>query len=124
MNTNRPVKRSVGPRSLLGWWALGLTLAAVAWSFLWLSDFPLPGLLLPDSPPPISPAIANGVWLEIILATSAVVVGIIALRRGERSWMALSALAVAVIVGGFWLLIALAHALFPDNPVNPVQDSF
>ncbi len=107
-------QRPCRPTTPLGRWAFGLTLAAVAWSLLWLSDLPLPGLLLPTISPRISPAIANGVLLEIILATSAVVAGIIALRRGERSWIALSALAVAVIVGGLWILIALAHALFPD----------
>ena len=56
----------------------------------------------------------NGVLLAIILAIAAVVVGIVAFKKSERSWMALVAFILAVAVFGFWVFLVpgaiyLAH---------------
>ena len=51
--------------------------------------------------------------LEFALAISAFVVGIVALRKGVRSWLTLLTFVLAVIVGGFWILFGLGEVLFP-----------
>lgn len=48
-----------------------------------------------------------GVALEVLLLLAALVAGAVALRKGERSRMVLVALATAVLVGGFWTVVAL-----------------
>lgn len=47
------------------------------------------------------------------LAMVALAVGLIALRRGERSWLAILGFALALLFGGFWILFGLAELLFP-----------
>ena len=51
--------------------------------------------------------------LEFVLAISAFVVGVVALRKGERSWLTLVAFVLAVLVGGFWILFGFGEMLFP-----------
>jgi hypothetical protein len=55
----------------------------------------------------------NTVLLAVLLAISTIVVGIIAFRRGERSWMALLAFIGAAIVGAFWIVFVLGEILLP-----------
>jgi hypothetical protein len=43
----------------------------------------------------------------------ALLTGIRALRGGERSWLVVLGFALAVIVGGFWILFALGEVLVP-----------
>jgi hypothetical protein len=41
------------------------------------------------------------------------VIGIVALGRGERSWLTLAGFAAALIVGVFWILFALDEVSSP-----------
>ena len=51
--------------------------------------------------------------LALLLAIATVVLGVRALHRGERSGLTIIGLALAVIIGGFWILFALGEALLP-----------
>jgi hypothetical protein len=53
------------------------------------------------------------VTLEFALTVSALAVGIVALKKGERSWLTLAGFVPAIIVGGFWILFALGEVLSP-----------
>jgi hypothetical protein len=53
------------------------------------------------------------VILELVLAVSALTVGVFAFRRGERSRLMLAGFVVAVIIGGFWIFFALGEVLAP-----------
>lgn len=55
----------------------------------------------------------GGLLLEVALTAAALLTGIRALRGGERSWLTLLGLALAVVVGGFWILFALGEVLVP-----------
>jgi hypothetical protein len=43
------------------------------------------------------------------------VAGLIALRKGERSWLTLLVFVPAVVVGGFWIFFALGEVLSPHQ---------
>jgi hypothetical protein len=109
------MKRPILPSSRLGWWAFGLGIATLVL-----------GVLLPSMPDILARALGMGpgdrfpipvgftsVIVEFILAVSALVVGVVAMRRRERSWLALVGFAVAVLIGGFWILFALGEVLSP-----------
>ncbi len=110
MSTSRAMKRSLGPHTRLGWWAFGLGLATIAWGLLVPVVAAGWGLFL-GGPLELLPGGLGSAVLEYILAILAIFVGVIALRRGERSWMALLALVGAIIVGGAWILLALSRIL-------------
>jgi hypothetical protein len=109
------MKRPIRPASALGWWAFWLGIASVAWGILLPS---LPQLLraagggAAGRPIPV-PVGLTSVTLEFALAVSALAVGIVALKKGERSWLTLAGFVPAIIVGGFWILFALGEVLSP-----------
>lgn len=107
------MKRSVQPTSPLGWWSFWLSFATVTWGRL----FPLlVGVLAPKLRTESAfriPLGITGAALELVLALAAFGVGAAAIRKGQRSWMVLVALAVAVLVGGFWIFFALGEVLWP-----------
>ena len=109
------MKRSMLPTSVLGWRAFWLSVATVVWGVLLPS---LPELLRPavegasGRPIPIPVGLTSAA-LEFVLALTALVVGFVALRRGERSWLTLLAFVPAVAVGGFWILFGLGEVLSP-----------
>ena len=104
------------PASKLGWWVFWLGLAACLW-----------GLILPFATQRIATALRNadiesriplpigfnGVMLALLLAIAPVVLGVRALRRGERSGLTIIGLVLAVLIGGFWILFALGEVLLP-----------
>lgn len=105
------MKRPLRPALHVGWWAFWLGLAAVVLGILLpflvgLAAWLFAGALR-------MPIGFNSVLLAVILAIAAIVVGIVALRRGERSWMTLTGLVGAILVGGFWILFALGEVLWP-----------
>jgi hypothetical protein len=106
------MKRAVQPASPLGWWSFWLSFATVVWGGLFLL---LPGLLGPRLAGGALriPVGFAGVVLELVLALAAFSVGAAALRKGERSWMLLAALAAAVLVSGFWIVFALGEVVSP-----------
>lgn len=100
------MRRAVEPSSRLGWWAFWLSFATVVWGRLYLALPARLGPLLEGQALQITLALA-GVALEVLLLLAALVAGAVALRKGERSRMVLVALATAVLVGGFWTVVAL-----------------
>lgn len=108
------MKRPLWPASRLGWWAFGLGIVTVLWGAL------LPSLVRwlwsafgGTSGRPRIPLGFTSAALEIVLAIAAIAVGIIALRKGERSWLTLLAFVLVVVVGGFWIFFALGEVLWP-----------
>jgi hypothetical protein len=100
---------------VLGWWTFWLGVATVVWGVLLPS---LPKLLkavvggFSGRPFPIPVGFTSAI-LEFALAVSAIVVGVVALKKGERSWLTLLAFIPAATVGGFWILFALGEVLSP-----------
>lgn len=109
------MSRPIRPASALGWWAFGLAIAAAVWGALLPSIVRLlwgmlGGATGPRLPIPIG---FTSAILEFGLAIAAIVTGIIALRKGERSWLTLLAFVLALAIGGFWIFFALGEILWP-----------
>lgn len=106
------MKRALRPASTLGWWAFGLGLATAIWGLLVTS---MPRLLQPliESSGIRVPAGMSSVLLEIGLAIAAIVTGIVALWKGDRSWLTIVGAVLALLIGGFWILFALGEVLAP-----------
>lgn len=92
------------PQSRLGWWSVGLTVAAlVYWRSWWRVD------VLAD---------AFGEWVGVagagVLAGLAVVaLGVAAWRERERALLPFVCLALIVVTVLFWLLFLVGEVLFP-----------
>jgi hypothetical protein len=108
------MKRAIRPASALGWLAFWLGAATVIWGILLPTLVAVWVLWLKGPTGAIRiPAGFGSAMLELLFAIGAIVAGIMALRRGERSWMTLLAFVAAIIVGGFWILFVLGEALMP-----------
>jgi len=102
---NRPIQ----PSSRLGWWALWLGFA----TGLWVRVFPaLSGLLGPQLGDRMALDLASAV-IEVALAIAALAAGAAAMKRGERSWLNVVALVLALIIGMPWLSFALGKVFGP-----------
>jgi hypothetical protein len=53
------------------------------------------------------------VSVEIVLAVVTIALGVVALHRKDRAWLLVGSFAVAVLVGGFWLLFVLGEVVSP-----------
>jgi len=108
-------KFSEKPKLRITWWAMGLGLVT-----LFISP------LLSFSVAVIVPAIAKtfgegtsntyGLNLGLIaflLTIAALVVGSIALRKGERSWVLWLGFGPALLAGAFWLFMIIGELAFP-----------
>ena len=101
--------RPIQPSSRLGWWALCLSFAAG----VCVRVFPaLAGLLGPQLGDRMPLDLAGAV-IEVALAIAALVAGAVAMKRGERSWLNVVALVLALIIGMPWLSFALGKVLGP-----------
>ena len=102
------------PSTKLGWWAFWLGVGTAVWGTVGMI---VPRLLGPLIGPlirgmQVSPAMLT-VGLAVVLAVCAIAVGIAALVKRDRSWMGIAGLALAAVVGGFWILFAGGEVLFP-----------
>ncbi len=102
---NRPIQ----PSSPLGWWALWLGFATGLWARVSPVLF---GLLRPQLSDRI-PLDLAGAAIEVALVIAAVAAGAVAMKRGERSWLNVIALVLALMIGMPWLSLALGRVLAP-----------
>jgi hypothetical protein len=89
----KPSRWTFRPQSRLGWWAFSLGVAIPAWSLLSGIVGPLSWRIagLTASPDPILfPLSVVLQWVNLVLPLPALVLGILALAKGERSWIALA----------------------------------
>lgn len=102
---NRPVQ----PSSRLGWWALGLAFAAGLWTRL----FPIISVRWASGLSDRTFGDLAGIVIEIALALAAVMAGALAMKRGERSWLTLIGMVLALVIATPWFTYALGQALGP-----------
>jgi hypothetical protein len=103
------------PRTKTAWWAMGLGLGAIL-------VFPLLGIFTAVVRPIIDKAgseiigASAGYGLMIvalILSVSALVVGVKAFKKGERSWVLWVGLVPAILNGVFWVFMIIGEFIFP-----------
>ena len=115
MNTPIVSQFKERPKLSITWWAMGLGLPTL---FL--------GPLLGISAAVIVPALAkafgedtsrafgfNFGGIAFLLTIAALVVGSIALRKGERSWVLWLGFIPALLAGAFWLFMIIGELVFP-----------
>lgn len=105
------------PQTRLAWWALGLGISTVLIS-------PLVGIFSTLLRTLLDPASVNpnrsmaggmgGVVLSLLFAISALMAGITALKRGERSWVVWTGFMLALLAGAFWIFIIVVQFASPD----------
>ena len=103
------------PKSRLGKWAMGLGLST-------LLIFPLLGIFAAVIRPIIDKASSENTGavmgfgtgiVSLILSVFALVTGIRAFRKGERSWGLWIGFVPAILVGAFWIFMILGEFLIP-----------
>lgn len=103
------------PKKRISWWTMGLGLASVLIG-------PLLGLYASVIRPLLSGLIdenrsgAFGLNLglfSLVISVTAVILGIIALRKGERSWAVWLGFIPALISLVFWLVMIIGELIFP-----------
>lgn len=103
------------PKTKTVWWAMGLGLSTI---FI----FPVLGIFATVIRPLIAKATSGNVGvptgflsgvLGLVLSISAIVVGIKAYRKGERSWVLWVGFVPALLIGTFWVFMFVGELLFP-----------
>jgi hypothetical protein len=106
------------PKTKIAWWAMGLGLATILGSPL----SPLNGIFIAVIRPMIDKAISENVGAAIgfssmivssILLVSALVTSILALRKGERSWVLWVGFVPAILAGAGLVVLIIGEFIFP-----------
>ena len=102
------------PRTKIAWWAMGLGLATIL-------VYPLLSILTVVRPM-IDKAIGENIGAAVgfgsmivllILSVSALVVGVCALKKGERSWVLWVGFVPAILVGALCVFMIIGEFIFP-----------
>jgi hypothetical protein len=103
------------PRTKTAWWAMGLGLATIL-------VYPLLGIFAAVVRPMIDKASNENVGavagfgsmiVALILSVSALVTGVLAFKKGERSWVLWVGFVPAILVGAFWVFMIIGEFIFP-----------
>ena len=105
----------VKPATRTGWWGFGLGVAAVAWGLFATSIPMMIRQMIPEdtAPPLFLPIGLATVAVAVLLAISAIVVGIRSIRSGDRSVLLFLGFVPGLVVGGFWIVFAIGEVLIP-----------
>ena len=103
------------PRTKTAWWAMGLGLATIL-------VYPLLGIFTAVIRPMIDKASSENIGavagfssmiVLLILSVSALVTGVRAFKKGERSWVLWLGFIPAILVGAFWVFMIIGEFIFP-----------
>ena len=103
------------PKTKTAWWAMGLGLATILGG-------PLLGIFTTVVRPMIDKASSENVGaaigfslmiVSLILSVSALVAGILAFKKGERSWVLWVGFVPAILTGAFWVFMIIGEFIFP-----------
>ena len=103
------------PRTKTAWWAMGLGLGAILGG-------PILGIFAAVVRPMIDEASSENVGavagfgtiiVVLILLVSALVTGVRAFRKGERSWVLWVGFIPAILAGAFWVFMIIGEFIFP-----------
>ena len=103
------------PRTKTAWWAMGLGLSSIL-------IFPFLGIFTAVIRPIIDKASSENVGavvgygsmiVALILLVSALVTGVRAFKKGERSWVLWVGFVPAILVGALWVFMIIGEWLIP-----------
>jgi len=104
------------PKTKTAWWAMGLGLATILVVQVLLSIFAavIRPMIDKASNENIGATIGFSVMIfALVLSVSALVAGILAYRKGERSWVLWAGFVPAILTGAFWIIMIFGEFLFP-----------
>jgi hypothetical protein len=101
---------------VVGGWAIALGTLAAVWGAGFQTFGRLLGLMLAPllRAANVSPMQLVAV-VEIALTVATVVTGVIAWRKGARSWTFFAACILGIVIGGAWTAFAVAEVLVPHG---------
>jgi len=103
------------PRTKTAWWAMGLGLGTIL-------VYPLLGISVAVIRPMIDKASSKNIGavagfssmiVLLILSVSALVTGVLAFKKGERSWVLWVGFVPAILVGALWIFMIIGEFIFP-----------
>ena len=103
------------PRTKTAWWAMGLGLSSILiFPFLGIFTAFIRPIIDKASSENIGAAVGFGSMIVIlILLISALVTGVRAFIKGERSWVLWVGFVPAILVGAFWIFMIIGEFIFP-----------
>jgi len=104
------------PKTKIAWWAMGLGLAAFLGSQMLLGIFTavIRPMIDKASNENIGAIVGFGVMIiALALSVSALVAGIRAFKKGERSWVLWVGFVPAILSGAFWVFMIIGEFIFP-----------
>lgn len=104
------------PKTNTAWWAMGLGLSAVLVPPFWVFAAAVRPIIDPASVNSENTSMApgfGGVVFALALSVSALVVGIRAFAKGERTWVLWLGLVPAILVALFWTFMIIGEFIFP-----------
>ena len=104
------------PKTKTAWWAMGLGLAAIFGSQILLGVFTavIRPMIDKASNENVGATIGFGVMIfALALSVSALVAGVRAFKKGERSWVLWVGFVPAILSGAFWIFMIIGEFIFP-----------
>lgn len=104
------------PRTKTAWWAMGLGLATILGGQMLLGIFTavIRPMIDKASNENVGATIGFGVMIfALALSVSALVAGVRAFRKGERSWVLWVGFVPAILTGAFWAFMIIGEFIFP-----------
>lgn len=103
------------PKTKTAWWAMGLGLSTLLiMPILGIFAAVLRPIIDKASSENIGASIGFGIMIvALLLSVSALVMGILALRKGERSLALWVGFIPAILVGVVWILMVVGEFIFP-----------
>ncbi|MCJ7518838.1 MAG: hypothetical protein MUO42_04120 [Anaerolineaceae bacterium] len=103
------------PRTKIAWWAMGLGLGTIlVWPMLGFFAAIIRPIIDKASSENVGATVGFGAgFVLLILSVSALVAGVRAFRKGERSWVLWVGFVPAILVGAFWVFMIIGEFIFP-----------
>jgi hypothetical protein len=103
------------PRTKTAWWAMYLGLATLLVPpFLGIFTAVIRPIIDKASSGNVGAAMGFGSGVvALILSVSAIIIGVLAFKKGERSWVLWVGFVPAILVGAFWVFMIIGEFIFP-----------
>ena len=103
------------PRTKTAWWAMGLGLSSILiFPFLGIFTAVIRPIIDKASSENVGAVVGFGsIYVTLILLVSALITGVLAFNKGERSWVLWLGFVPAILVGAFLVFMIIGEFIFP-----------
>jgi uncharacterized membrane protein YhaH (DUF805 family) len=101
------------PKTKTAWWAMGLG-SILIFPFLGIFTAVIRPIIDKASSETVEAVVGFGSMIAALsLLVSALVIGVRAFKKGERSWVLWVGFVPAILVGAFWVFMIIGEFMFP-----------